>query len=365
VSTVKNMFERQIRLSRYDADKVLSATTPAGSRMSSQHRDVSSPVRSRSMSPIDATLRQRRTSISGPILPIVSVGLSLPLPTSYPDLVISHTPPTETTKPSNEPMLINTHSDLFLLNNQIIHAEKKSFVPSRSAVTYEQSSPLTVIVDDSSVNMSHHQRPNLLLSSTATDIVHSQQLDFKSRLALFNRTNTQSLNDISTMTNTSPGTAMTMVTANRKSPNQTSSSVTNLVSKPTVQFHPPARPVMEDKKESTQETSSHLLLNMPIARSVVHTGKAVTFFGGSKLNGNSKSSLPNSIPAPPIQSSIHDKSESLSISTATDLFRAPDVIGGNIQLSKSSIFSGTKKVFIHIQIVALTYVQFFSVFMDI
>ena len=37
------MFERQIRLSRYDADKIMNASVPTGTRMSSQNRDISSP----------------------------------------------------------------------------------------------------------------------------------------------------------------------------------------------------------------------------------------------------------------------------------------------------------------------------------
>ncbi len=69
------MFERQIRLSRYDADKLFNSSTPGSSRVSSQHREISSPTRSRSISPNDMALRQRRTNISGPIVPLTSTTL--------------------------------------------------------------------------------------------------------------------------------------------------------------------------------------------------------------------------------------------------------------------------------------------------
>ncbi|CAF3680640.1 unnamed protein product [Rotaria sp. Silwood1] len=61
VTTVKNMFERQIRLSRYDSDKLSNTLLPNNSRINSQHREINiSPSRSRSISPNDMALRQRR-----------------------------------------------------------------------------------------------------------------------------------------------------------------------------------------------------------------------------------------------------------------------------------------------------------------
>ena len=45
-------------------------------------------------------------------LPLTSTTLLLPVPTSYPDLVISHTPPTETNRNSNE----SIHNENLLIN---------------------------------------------------------------------------------------------------------------------------------------------------------------------------------------------------------------------------------------------------------
>ena len=179
------MFERQIRLSRFDADKLFNSSTPGSSRMSSQHRELSSPTRSRSISPNDMAYRQRRTIISAPTI-------SLPVPTSYPDVVISHTPPAETPKPSVEQI----HNENLLINNQGINKDKKLFLPNRNSLSHDHS-PLCVIVDDSSSSSLNHHRPNLLLPSiSSSETVDCQPLDFKSRLALFNRTNTQQSNEI-------------------------------------------------------------------------------------------------------------------------------------------------------------------------
>jgi hypothetical protein len=313
------MFERQIRLSRYDADKLFNSSTPGSSRMSSQHREISSPTRSRSMSPNDMAFRQRRTIIIASTLPLTSTTLSLPVPSSYPDVVISHTPPTETTKTSNEQ---SQNENLSINNNQGINKEKKVFLPNRNTMTHEHS-PLSVIVDESSTNISNHHRPNLLLPSTiSSETVDCQPLDFKSRLALFNRTNTQQSNENS---------------LNIKKPlNPINSSLI----KPVLP-HPP-RLINEEKKDIQLEPIPNQL-SISISRSVINTAKAVTFFGGNKLNGNTKSSLPNSIPPPPLPSS--QKNEQLSISTSIDLLRAPAFVGGNVKLNKSSIFSGAKKVF--------------------
>jgi hypothetical protein len=310
------MFERQIRLSRYDADKLFNSSTPGSSRMSSQHREISSPTRSRSISPNDLLYRQRRTIQSTSILPAPTI--SLPVPT-YPDVVISHTPPAESTKPSNEQI----HNENLLINNQGITKEKKLFLPNRNSISHENN-PLCVIVDESSSNVSNHQRPNLLLPSiSSSETVDCQPLDFKSRLALFNRTNTQQSNENS---------------LNIKKP---INPINVLPVKPVI--HQSTRLINEEKKEILPETIQNQL-SISISRSVVNTAKAVTFFGGDKLNGNTKSSLPKSIapPPPPIQS---QKNEQSSPSTSMDLLRTPNVIGGNVKLNKSSIFSGAKKVF--------------------
>ena len=316
------MFERQIRLSRYDADKIFNTSTPGSSRMSSQHREISSPTRSRSSSPNDMALRQRRTIISVPAVPLTSTTLSLPVPTSYPDLVISHTPPTETNKTSNEQI----HNENLL--PQGITKDKKVFIPNRNNIPHEHT-PLSVVInDESSTNMTnhHHHRPNLLLPSTlSSEIVDSQPLDFKSRLALFNRTNTQKSNENSINT--------------KKSVHQSNSLPTNFLTKPVI--HQPIR--NEEKKDLPLETI-HNQLPISVSRSVINTAKAVTFFGGNKLNGNTKSSLPNSIPPPPPSSQTTVKNEQSSISTSIDVLRVPNIVGGNVKLNKSSIFSGAKKV---------------------
>lgn len=313
------MFERQIRLSRYDADKLFNSSTPAGSRVSSQHREISSPTRSRSISPNDMAIRQRRTAPtvpSGSSLPPPPT-LSLPIQTSYPDVVISHTPPTETNKNLNDQI----YNDNLAINNQGINKDKKVIFSNRNSFSSEQI-PLNIIVDDNLTNQLNQQRPNLLLPSTNTsETVDCQPLDFKSRLALFNRTNTQQSNDISKKT--------------------FNSSLT----KPNVIVHQSNRLINDEKKDFQTDLNQ---LPISISRSVVNTAKAVTFFGGNKLNGNTKSSLPVSIPPPPPPSSstpsvsnqINNKIETISNET----LHPPSIIGGNVKLNKSSIYSGTKKV---------------------
>ena len=324
VTTVKNMFERQIRLSRYDADKLLNISTPNGSRMSSQHRETSSPTRSRSISPNDMALRQRRTTISGSILPLSSTMLTLPVSTSYPDVVTSHTPPTETNKNSNE----QRHNENLSLNNPGVSREKKLSNANRNTVAHEHSQ-LNITVDETTSNVSNnYDRPNLLLpSKLLSENVDCQPLDFKSRLALFNRTNTQQANE--------------NLMNHKKLFSQTNSSSTNILTKPVI--HHSSRPLNDDK----QDMHPHILSNpLPITVSglAVNTAKAVTFFGGNKLNGNTKSSLPDTISLP-LTSQTTNKNEPSSVSTSTDLLRALDIVGGYVKLNKSSIFSGTKKVF--------------------
>jgi hypothetical protein len=274
------MFERQIRLSRFDSDKVSNTSVPPASRV---HRDILSPNRSRSISPNDMALRQRRT-----VALHTSTTVSLPVPTSYPDLVISHTPP------------ISSHNEHSIINTQ--NENKKKDIP------------LNTTTDETAIINSDFNRPNQLLSSTSlSDMDDYQPLDFKSRLALFNHTNTiERPNEHS------------QISTNIKKPSNPL-PLPNFLTKPVVHRH-------LDKKDVPSDS---------IAGSFTNTNKAVTFFGGTKVHENTRSTLPTSIPAPP-PSIINE--EQLTISTSVDLFHAPDVIGGNVKLNKSSIFSGVKKV---------------------
>jgi hypothetical protein len=271
------MFERQIRLSRFDTDKVSNTSVPTAARV---HREILSPNRSRSISPNDMALRQRRT------VPIhASTTVSLPVPTSYPDLVISHTPP------------ISSHIEINPQNEN----KKKDI-------------PLNIATDETAIINSDFNRSNQLLSSTSlSDMDDYQPLDFKSRLALFNHTNTiERSNEYS------------QISTNIKKPSNPL-PLPNFLTKPVVHRH-------LDKKDIPSDS---------IAGSFANTNKAVTFFGGTKVNENTRSTLSASIPAAP-PSIINE--EQLAISTSVDLFHAPDFIGGNVKLNKSSIFSGVKKV---------------------
>ena len=239
------MFERQIRLSRSDRAKSPNISAP----VHHQHREAPSPNRSRSISPNDMALRrQRRTTVA-----------PLPTPcTSYPDLVISHTPPIETTK-----------------------------IPNEESVKIEN--------------------PDRLFSSS--DTADYQPLDFKSRLALFNRTDSiERSNEQGAMP------------ANIKKPSNPP-PVPNFLTKPIVHHH------QGEKKEPSSDS---------IPRSIIQTTKSVTFFGGAKVNENIQSTLPPSIDPPQPSMSNDEPSE--------EIFSVPDVIGGNVKLNKSSIFSGMKKV---------------------
>ncbi|CAF1531765.1 unnamed protein product [Rotaria sordida] len=303
VTTVKNMFERQIRLSRYDSDKLPNTLLPNNSRINNQHREILSPSRSRSISPNDMALRQRRaTTIYSSNLP--STPLSLPVTTLYPDVVISHTPPTsmhiETNKIINEQSVLNIHNE----------NKKKTF-------------PLNIITDETTVNNNNNNnnndnRPNLLLPTTSSsDTSDYQPLDFKSRLALFNRTNTIERSNVNSHVSTNI----------KKTSNHNNSvpSPPNFLTKPIVHHH------YLEKKDISVDSIVH---------SVANSTKSVTFFGGLKINSNVQSTLPASIIPPPL---LITKDEQSSISTSVDLLHAPDVIGGDVKLSKSSIFSGTKK----------------------
>ncbi|UJR21926.1 hypothetical protein I4U23_024995 [Adineta vaga] len=277
VTTVKNMFERQIRLSRFDCDKL--SNTPSMSASSrvvnnQHHREILSPNRSRSISPNDMALRQRRTVI-------VPTAISLPVPSSYPDVVISHTPP--------------------------IPAQIESNKNSNEQTTNENKKKESLLNETTNMNADHN-RPNLLLSTTSlSDKTDYQPLDFKSRLALFNQT-----------------TAIVKKPITHSHP---APPPPNFLTKPVVHHH---------HSEKTDHPSDE------VVRSFVNTSKAVTFFGGTKLNDNNKSTLPTCIPSPPMPPAIVKEEQSSELVTI-DLLYAPDIIGGNVKLNKSSLSSGVKK----------------------
>ncbi|CAF1090796.1 unnamed protein product [Adineta steineri] len=297
VTTVKNMFERQIRLSRFDSDKLSHGSISTSSRVNNySHREILSPSRSRSISPNDMAIRQRRTASIPTSIVSSSTTSLLPVPTSYPDLVISHTPPIpsliELNKMSNEQSIMNLQNE-----------NKKFDMP----------------LNEMSIMNSDYNRPNLLLTSnSSSDIADYQPIDFKSRLALFNhKKSTERPNEqIST-------------TTNMKKPSTHSYSALppplNFLTKPTVHHH-------SEKKDIPSDDITR--------SSFISTTKAVTFYGGAKHNENIKSILPAStiLPMPSII-----KEEPSSILPLIDLFPVPDIIGGNIKLNKSSIFSGIKK----------------------
>ena len=292
VTTVKNMFEQQIRLSRYDHHRSSNTPTPVNLRMNNQHRELLSPDRSRSISPNDMAVRQRRTPvINTSIQPSTSSKLIIPVSTSYPDLVISHTPtkslPTETHTMNNQSSVSNMHKE-----NKI------------------KSSSLNIVADDCSTTNSGLN--SLLPTNSSSDNVDSQSLDFKSRLALFNRKNTNERTDSSSS-----------ISSNMKTLSNHLNSSANCLTKPTFHHH-------SEKNDMPIDS---------IARSVINTTKPVTFFGGTKINTDDTSTLPPSIVSP---SSLIIVDEQLSISN--DSLRPPDIIGGNVKLAKSSIFSGMKKV---------------------
>ena len=155
------MFEQQIRLSRYDNHRSSNTPIPVNLRMNNQHRELLSPNRSRSVSPNDMAIRQRRTPlINTSIQPSTSTKLIMPISTSYPDLVISHTPtkspPTETHKMNNQSSVINMNKE-----NKI------------------KDSSLNIITDETSTTNINHSRLNLLLPATlSSDNVDRQSLDF-------------------------------------------------------------------------------------------------------------------------------------------------------------------------------------------
>ncbi len=260
------MFERQIRLSRYDCDKLSHASTPIHSRVNHPHREVLSPNRSRSISPNDMALRQRRAAPISTSTLAPSARFSLPASTSYPDLVISHTPLT------------------------IPSSELKKTLNEDSAINTRKA--------ENTIVKTNSNRPNLSQTSISlSDTTDNQPLDFKSRLALFNRTNTLE------HSHTSIGT--------KKPSNHSLQS--NFFTKPILHHY-----YSSEKQDSSSDQN---------ASSAVDTTKSITFFGGTTITENTES-----------------RSPARTIDEPLDC--VPDVIGGNVKLTKSSIFSGMKKVLI-------------------
>ena len=228
------MFERQIRLSRSDRERTSSR----------QRGELRSSTRSRSISPNDMALRQRRTAAS------------LPASTSYPDLIISHTP---------------------------------------VIVTPRVEKAKEIVIKPEKVECAETEPSNL-----SSDTIDSPRtLDFKSRLALFNKPS-----DDEHLSNS----------------NKPSQPPSNFLTKPVVHRHQIER------------------VDPP---ALVQSPKSVTFFGGTKVADYTQVILPPAInPLEPAVTTIEY--------TSSELFDIPEFIGGNVKLNKSSIFSGIKKVRVYL-----------------
>ena len=271
------MFERQIRLSRYDADKLSHTSAGPPARLYHSHRDLLAPTRSRSVSPYDMAIRQRRTTLPASVLPSASVSG----PSSFPDLVISHTPSI------SSPMDIN-HTSL---------------EPPLSGTNKENQ--LTIAIDE-------HPMGHTVEHEPSSETVQYRPLDFKSRLALFNRTN--STGRLNEQCHPSP------TTKKASSPGPSASFLT----KPVVHRH-------SEPKHTAVE-----IISSPTNRAPVNVSNSVTFYGGTKISDPSKT-IPSTTPiVSPPSPTMTDES--------IDSFGVPDVIGGNVKLSKSSLFSGVRKV---------------------
>jgi hypothetical protein len=281
VITVKNMFERQIRMSRSDTEKTLHPSSSSNSRINHL-----SPTRARSISPNDMAFRQRRSMVTGS--PSASNGAPLSVSSTYPDLVISHTP------------TVSSQWDI-----------KKSSVESSISHSPNDENLFSMHMngDPRDHNPSH-------IPIAASDTVHYEPLDFKSRLALFSRPDA-----IERTVEQSPS------LNNIKRPSSTPHSS---------QPPPPTfltKPVLHHSSEKTK--SSTEAISSSAARILAAPAKGITFFGGMKLEDDAQ--LPLAAPTiPPLSLKTTD--------AATDLFQTPDVIGGHVKLDKSSLFSGIKKV---------------------
>lgn len=289
VITVKNMFERQIRMSRSDTERTLHPPSSSSSR-----NNLLNPTRSRSISPNDMAFRQRRATVTGS--PSTSNGAPLPVSSTYPDLVISHTPTApsqrDIKKPSVELSINNLPNDEIkrddCMSNMHMNGDSRDHNPSPT--------PLA-----------------------ASDTVHYEPLNFKSRLALFNRPD-----PIERTVEQSPS--------------------LNNIKKPSSAPHstqPPAnfltKPVLHHSSEKTKSSTEAILSSA--ARVLGVPAKGITFFGGVKLDDDVQ--LPLAVPlVSPLPPKRNDAS---TVSSQT-----PDVIGGHVKLDKSSLFSGIKKVILRV-----------------
>lgn len=296
------MFERQIRLSRYDSDKISNASISQNSRSNNQHRELSSPTRSRSVSPNDMALRQRR---SVPFHSTNSVAQSVaPAVTSFPDVVTSHTP------------LASIHTDINKVNSEVIATNEQKRKCSSSNVIPDETT---------NINTNQNRTNGLVSNNASSDTNDYHPLDFKSRLALFNRSsNTSEQKNVNSHipNNVKKPSVMTQ---------KTPPAPPNLLTKPILHHH-------SDKKDNSLDS-----ITRPNNNNVT-TSKSVTFFGGAKVDGTIITILPTLVPSS--SSSITNEEQSF-VSASSDSLLAPDIVGGNMKLSKSSIYSGSKKVLIN------------------
>ena len=225
------MFERQIRMSRADTDQHYPT------KHSHLHHSQWNSVRSRSISPNDMAIRQRRATITISTSNVSNV--SKPITNPIPDVIISHTPNPIPSVP---------------LNSQ------------RPLAVRRTSSLLDIRFN--TPNDGNHQTENL--SSTPSDTTDNELLDFKKRLALFNQVNGSESNEKnSSLSNESNSNGWSV---------QTESMAKNF-------------PV-EELRFNTQTNITTLL------RTTLVPEKPVTYYGGTKFEENLKSFM---LPSPSIR----------------------------------------------------------------
>ncbi|CAF0724795.1 unnamed protein product [Didymodactylos carnosus] len=387
VEQVKNMFERQIRMSRYDTDKLTALminntnnNNNSNSRSNNipSYREISSP-RSRSLSPYNNDpLRQKRTMSVPPQSSLKEHQTQL----YYPDLVTSHTPPlsgtppTTTTEQNYSDRLMSTTDNIrtmTLKDNSTDQNLRMNSTHRPPLPSYKVSSTETVSTLKSSQieekQLDNFTKSNLLLTSTVvpipiihdnnntnasqvtSDIIDSKPIDFKSHLALFNRNcPNDNLLVASVTTNTTVSQLTTLPPVAKKS----LSIVPSLKSNLTLNHHHHHHhhhmrtneiysndDFVDNSTELNVSTSrTNLLISTNETKSddiknstAVHRTKGVTFFGGSKVDSKETTILVKSNDNKSLTSFTNALVESIPI----------QVIGGNVKLDKSSIFSGLKK----------------------
>jgi hypothetical protein len=266
------MFERQIRLYRSDLDRVLPLSI-SHSNSRAHHR--SSPMRSRSTSPNDMAIRQRRATVSSS--PSISNALPVPASSAF-----------EQKKKSN----VESVSIVERTNEKSGHGNLHS-----TTVEDNQQAKKTI----------------LSCSNLSTSTVGDEPMDFKSRLAVFDRPRTnESTNDPS------------WSSINSKKPSARDALMC-------IGLQAATKPVATHPTLEKVHCLTEMLVH-PAIRSMVSTGRAVTFYGGSMHNESTK--LP------------------MSIGTVSPTSLVPydtsSIVSTQSKLKKSSIFSGMKKVLINI-----------------